>query len=42
MNTMPIQKQSVQYATCSEDGSSLSDSGQSFPFIFKTQIISTI
>ena len=37
-----IQRQSVQYATCSEDGSSLSDSAPNFPFIFRIQIISTI
>ena len=39
---MHIQKQSVQYATCSDAGSSLSDSVPNFPFIFKIQIISTI
>ena len=39
---MLIQKKSVQYAIFSEDGSSLSDSAPNFPFIFKTQIISTI
>ena len=39
---MHLQKKSVQYATCSEDGSSLSDSEQNFPCTCRIQIISTI
>ena len=39
---MLTQKQSVQYAIFSEDGSSLSDSEQSFPCTCRIQIISTI